>query len=787
GFMRFYLTAILLLFSQEMVYSQTEITGRVVDGEAGRPLPSATLLLEGTYRGTITNSEGYFSISAGKLPAVLTVRYIGYESVRIEVRGPADLPVHAELAPSVTEMDEIVVTDRDPGLTIMERVIERKKLWRQGLKTYRAEAYTRQALRNDTSIVSIMESSSIAYWDHERGHREVQLSSRQTSNISEDENFAGVTYLPNFYDDDIEIAGYNMVGITHPDALRFYHFSLIETLQMDGKPLYKIEVTPRRERQPAFEGTAWVLGRDYALIEVDLKPNDVVNFPPPVQEFDLYYRQQFSNYGGEYWLPVDMRVEGMINIGMVGLRFPPMKFSQVSRLSDYNINVTLPDSVYQEEEQITRADSTRWQEEGIEPIPLSGEEQEAYATIDSTKTLEEAFKPEGFLARMMEREENRDDSDRFLGIGRILPAGVGVRGHFNRMDGFHAGLKYDREFSDVNLDLNGFTGYSFHSERWDYGGSFNQRIVDFPSFSIHLVGGYEKITDTRYASKLYTQGMNSFSALLGADDYFDYYRNEKLYGGWRFRDLFPETDLTLTVHRELHGNFEPGSEWNYSLTGWHRDRRANPVIEEGTLHSAKMELGYNVSSTDFGVAGNRQVILSAEVSDEALGSDFHFTKLDLSLDWNFETFYSRRLFTNTLDLHFSGGASFGDLPLQRFGAIDGSLSGFTPFGTLKTRHSRPYEGSRYWLATAEHNFRTIPFELLGLSPLVDKGWGIILFGGAGYTDARGNYPAGLMLTDGIHSEIGVSLNSIFGILRIDVAKRLDSPGTYVGISVPRYF
>ncbi|MEX0770253.1 MAG: hypothetical protein WD035_05945 [Balneolaceae bacterium] len=106
---------------------------------------------------------------------------------------------------------------------------------------------------------------------------------------------------------------------------------------------------------------------------------------------------------------------------------------------------------------------------------------------------------------------------------------------------------------------------------------------------------------------------------------------------------------------------------------------------------------------------------------------------------------------------------------------------------MKTRHSRPYEGSHYWLATAEHNFRTIPFELLGLSPLVDKGWGIILFGGAGYTDARGGYPAGLMLTDGIHSEIGVSLNSIFGILRIDVAKRLDSPGTYIGVSVPRYF
>jgi hypothetical protein len=48
----------------------------------------------------------------------------------------------------------------------------------------------------------------------------VQISTTQTSNIAEGQNFAGVSYLPNFYDDDIMIAGYRMVGITHPDALR---------------------------------------------------------------------------------------------------------------------------------------------------------------------------------------------------------------------------------------------------------------------------------------------------------------------------------------------------------------------------------------------------------------------------------------------------------------------------------------------------------------------------------------------------------------------------------------
>jgi hypothetical protein len=126
---------------------------------------------------------------------------------------------------------------------------------------------------------------------------------------------------------------------------------------MDGKPVYRIEVLPKRGLQPLFEGEAWVLGRDYALLEVDLKPNRVVHFPPPIQDFNLAYRQQFSNYGGDFWLPVDMRIEGLIRIGLVGLRFPPIIFRQTSRLSDYQLNPSIPDSVYRENNQIIRADS----------------------------------------------------------------------------------------------------------------------------------------------------------------------------------------------------------------------------------------------------------------------------------------------------------------------------------------------------------------------------------------------------------------------------------------------
>lgn len=804
--MNFYRAILLLLLFPFTAYSQHEISGTVYNSENGETLPSATIIIENTLKGTITNSDGQFSISIDELPAAIRISYIGFESKTVQLSEDTSLPLIIELEPSVTELDAIVVTDRDPGLSIMERVIERKKIWRAELQNYQSSAYTRQVLENDTSIVSIVESESMSYWKRDKGHREIQLSVQQTSNISTDQNFAGVSYLPNFYDDNIMIAGYNIVGITHPDALRYYNFKLAETLQMDGIPVYKIEVTPKRQRQPTFTGTAYVLGREYALIEVDLKPNDVVRFPPPVQEFDLAYKQQFNNFDGDFWLPVDMRVEGILRIGMVGLRFPPMRFRQLSRLSDYKVNTTIPDSVFQQDDVLSRAPRVQAPRDtlltdevsdtslasSLKPlensIPLTEEERAAYASIDSTQTLDEAFRPEGFLARMLD-DDDSDQGRGFLGnAGDYLPGGAGLNMRFNRSDGFHLGGSYKRSF-DAGLQFELFTGYSFNSEKWDYGLDVNQQLFSDRGRRITLSGGYRVHTNTQFSSHLYPTGLQSFSTFLGGDDYSDYFRNERLHISGQFRNILPRVHLNVIASNEHHRSFDLDSELDYSLFGWHRKQRPNPQIEEGNLRSlsSTLTIGNIQSGPSFGFAGSRNLSISAEWSDPAFGSDFDFLKLSAKLNFSVPTFYQRRLFTNTLDLFFSGGTSFGDLPPQRHGSVDGTLTRFTPFGSLKTRPYLPYRGESYWLATAEHNFRTIPFELLGLDGLVDRGWSIILFGGAGYTSTTNLSPESILASDGVHSEIGVSLNSIFGILRLDFAARLDSPGSFIGVSVPRYF
>ena len=48
------------------------------------------------------------------------------------------------------------------------------------------EAYNRFRMENDTGIVSIWESGTKAYWDRERGVREVSVWQQQTRNMDFD-------------------------------------------------------------------------------------------------------------------------------------------------------------------------------------------------------------------------------------------------------------------------------------------------------------------------------------------------------------------------------------------------------------------------------------------------------------------------------------------------------------------------------------------------------------------------------------------------------------------------
>ena len=81
------------------------ISGRVTD-ETGAPLPGATVLVKGTTKGTITDTDGKFVIDADA-DAVLEISYVGYAPKEVSVNGQSSIVV--QLDPDLAQLNEVVV------------------------------------------------------------------------------------------------------------------------------------------------------------------------------------------------------------------------------------------------------------------------------------------------------------------------------------------------------------------------------------------------------------------------------------------------------------------------------------------------------------------------------------------------------------------------------------------------------------------------------------------------------------------------------------------------------
>lgn len=120
---------ILITLISVQSFSQTEITGKVADFMTFEPIESASVYIDKTTVGTITNVDGKFSLRVpqGNLSDTLIISSIGFKSYKMaieEFENGSDIYLEEDVAP----LDEVVlVVDSRPKTAndVMIRAIER--------------------------------------------------------------------------------------------------------------------------------------------------------------------------------------------------------------------------------------------------------------------------------------------------------------------------------------------------------------------------------------------------------------------------------------------------------------------------------------------------------------------------------------------------------------------------------------------------------------------------------------------------------------------------------------
>ncbi len=138
--------------------TNTIISGKVIDAKTNQPIAFASVTATGTNIGTVTNTDGEFTIQFGKNLNVksLTFKYIGYQNQEVEISSIPEKKFKVKMKPSVIPIEEVVIRPNDPKELIKE--VLRKIPQNYSEKANKEMAFYREYIKNKRKYVSISEA-----------------------------------------------------------------------------------------------------------------------------------------------------------------------------------------------------------------------------------------------------------------------------------------------------------------------------------------------------------------------------------------------------------------------------------------------------------------------------------------------------------------------------------------------------------------------------------------------------------------------------------------------------
>lgn len=316
-------------------------TGRITDLVSGDPLPFASIYVQETGSGTVTNENGDYQLRLPNGYYTLVFQYLGYSTEVKRVGATASFQrLNLALRPEALQLSTIEVLDgkEDKSYSVIRRAIAKADYHRNQIDAYTAEVYVKgtgkidkiprlylsmipkeERAEIDTTQAFISESISKISYQRPNTFRQEVVSIYERGDLGAD----ATPYLfATFYQPKVAAA----VSPLAPSAFSYYKFSH-EGLFYDREyAVNKIKVIPRSKGEGVFEGYIYIVEGQWSIHSLDLRTYQT--------GFQFDVRQTYAPIQDKAWMPVTTKVD--VQGKILGIA---MRGHYIAAVSNYDITI----------------------------------------------------------------------------------------------------------------------------------------------------------------------------------------------------------------------------------------------------------------------------------------------------------------------------------------------------------------------------------------------------------------------------------------------------------------
>lgn len=595
------------------LFSLAQIKGTVKD-ENGKPLPYVNIFIENTYIGTTSNELGNYELNLNEKKDIhLIFQHLGFKTQKhfiASVKMPYQLDI--TLIEENYELKELVInTGENPTNEIIKKAIAARKKNATKTDKFEADFYSRGIFRvkdipkkfmgveigdldgnlDSTRSGIIYQSETVSKIKFEKPNKltEKIIASKTAG---DDNGFSYNTALNTNYDFYENYVGFNinMVSPIADNAFNYYKYKLESTfLDEKNQLINKIKVTPKRDKEPVFEGYIYIVEDSWAIYGIDLDIKGYRMHEPILETMKLI--QNFSyNETTKIWVKNIQSLD--FNAGIFGMKFTG-KFTHV--FSNYQFKEAFDTKTFGKE-IVSFADNANKKEESFwnaaRPVPLTTEELKNYIKKDSIQTIRKSvtymdsidakgnrFKIQKILTGYTYRNSFKKWSFNYQGLMNLSSAS------FNTVQGWNldSGFSYQKR-NDVNgkyTSISSTFNYGFAEDRLRVKGNYYHRFNNQNNAYISASGGssVSQFNGNEPISAI----VNSVSTLFFKNNFMKLYNKEFVdinYGREVANGLFisgkllyenrrallNNTDYTVVKNNDFYSSNDPLQPLNFTST-----------------------------------------------------------------------------------------------------------------------------------------------------------------------------------------------------------------------------